>query len=369
MLLLSIDEPSKLLLATLAVAALVLAYFSWKYVETPFRNKQRFNRKKIFMYGVLCSALFVALGLVGHLNDGLRNRLPPNIGWQSFGEKLNKNGDICEPKPIQNYLGVMACEFGDKNSLTSVLLYGDSHAQAISEELHKRLIGLKLKGIKVGLDGCSVVPQIYETKDLKNLNECEKKFKVLLSYIKASSSEIIISSRWTFRLFPIPGEVEQLPFVNSDGGKEKVNYREYVAVFGKDPSFEATEKRRALRYFIDGILSTGLKVFFIYPVPEIAWDIAKMNRDYYSRNGTALSLISINYNDFLIRNRFVNQIFKEFEAKNNFMPIKPESVFCDSFVKGRCVAQYDTIPFYYDDDHLSDVGAKFLVDKIFDVRG
>ena len=42
--------PSELLFSSLAIASIFLAYFSWKYVEVPFRNKQRFSRNNIFAY-------------------------------------------------------------------------------------------------------------------------------------------------------------------------------------------------------------------------------------------------------------------------------------------------------------------------------
>ena len=42
----------------------------------------------------------------------------------------------------------------------------------------------------------------------------------------------------------------------------------------------------------------------------------------------------------------------------------PGDIFCNSFIAGRCVAQFDAVPFYYDDDHLSDEGARYLVDQL-----
>ena len=66
----SSDEPSKVLLAGLAVAALVLAYSSWKYVETPFRKRQRFSRRQVFWHGALCALSFVVIGFIGHLSNG-----------------------------------------------------------------------------------------------------------------------------------------------------------------------------------------------------------------------------------------------------------------------------------------------------------
>jgi peptidoglycan/LPS O-acetylase OafA/YrhL len=63
----NLDDASELLLAALAFASIGLAYFSWKDVEQPFRNKHKFDRKHMFLYGAIGSTLFVSIGLTGHL--------------------------------------------------------------------------------------------------------------------------------------------------------------------------------------------------------------------------------------------------------------------------------------------------------------
>ena len=58
----SFDEPSTCLMGILAVLSFVFAYFSWKYIERPFRNKYRISRNQVFVYGALCSTLFIGIG-------------------------------------------------------------------------------------------------------------------------------------------------------------------------------------------------------------------------------------------------------------------------------------------------------------------
>jgi len=52
-----------------------LGYLSWRYIETPFRNKGKFGRKDIFLYSCLGCMLFVILGLVFHKTHGLPSRI------------------------------------------------------------------------------------------------------------------------------------------------------------------------------------------------------------------------------------------------------------------------------------------------------
>lgn len=55
-------EPNLGLMAGMAVSSLLLAGFSWRYVERPFRNRQRFTRAPIFIFAAVGSLLFLSLG-------------------------------------------------------------------------------------------------------------------------------------------------------------------------------------------------------------------------------------------------------------------------------------------------------------------
>lgn len=351
--------------ALLSISSIGFAYFSWKFVEVPFRKKIIISRQKFFLFSALLTMTMVVFGALGIYFDGFRSRLPSNIIWQSLGEKLDHNGDVCDMKPVDNFDGVLACNFGSEDGRTSVILYGDSHAQAISEQLKNEFIKHNIKGIKAGIDGCQIVPTIVDTRDaLDNNKKCREKFLSLLSYIKSNHADVIVSSRWSFKLYPIKGFVEEMPYRNSEGGIEKdAKYREYAVNNNGKLDFDIAAKEDALRSLVEGLLSTNQRIFLIYPIPEIAWNIARKNWDYYGSHKSILGEISIPYEDFKLRNKFVVGVFDSFSSRENFQPVRPSEVFCDSYLKNRCVAQYKTIPYYYDDDHLSDIGANLLIDS------
>ncbi|EGM78155.1 Putative acyltransferase [Rheinheimera sp. A13L] len=351
----------------LTALTLFLAYFSWRYVEQPFRNRTMINRRQVLIFSVTGSMFFMVLGFIGYKSDGFKSRLPPNITWQSLGAKLLATGDVCALQPVKEVEGALSCEFGDVTSSKSVFLYGDSHSQAISGELNSILLSSKIKGVKIALEGCEVIPDNYNTTDFENINrDCTGAFDRLLAYMRKSSSDIVISSRWTFKLYPIAGEVDHMASTNSEGGLEKdASYRQYAVLKDGRLRFEADDKKEAIRRFLNNMLSIGGDVYLVYPVPEISWDIARTNMEYYSENNTVLDEISIPYEDFKKRNKFINKIFEDFETNERFIPVKPESLFCDTYVAGRCVAQYEKKPFYIDDDHLSDAGARLVIQHIY----
>jgi peptidoglycan/LPS O-acetylase OafA/YrhL len=69
-----LDPPSPFLLASLSVLSLTLAYLSWRFIEQPFRNKQRFNQRKIFLLAIIGSLLFISIGFWFIMSKGAMYR-------------------------------------------------------------------------------------------------------------------------------------------------------------------------------------------------------------------------------------------------------------------------------------------------------
>ena len=64
------EELSLPLICLLSASSLILAYFSWRFVEQPFRNKQKFTQAQIFTTSLIVSLLFISIGIAFVLSDG-----------------------------------------------------------------------------------------------------------------------------------------------------------------------------------------------------------------------------------------------------------------------------------------------------------
>src|SRR5690606_38393083 len=53
--------------------SLGLAYLSWKYIETPFRNRNIIGRKNVFILASGISTVLILVGLSGFLNNGFES--------------------------------------------------------------------------------------------------------------------------------------------------------------------------------------------------------------------------------------------------------------------------------------------------------
>ncbi|NMG55444.1 acyltransferase family protein [Aromatoleum aromaticum] len=71
----SVVPPSEAVMAALSVLSLVVAYYTWRYVERPFRDRNNFSRKSIFISAFFGSLFFISYGYFLHKEDGLPSRI------------------------------------------------------------------------------------------------------------------------------------------------------------------------------------------------------------------------------------------------------------------------------------------------------
>jgi hypothetical protein len=213
---------------------------------------------------------------------------------------------------------------------------------------------------------CDTVVGIYEREaaNEKRHRACTQSHQAALEYIGTLRPDgMVFAMRWTFKLYPVQGEIEQLDFDNREGGAGAENERSYYAYRDGKASTNGALKITAVRDFVHSLLDLELPLFLVYPIPEVGWPIAEYNFKHLIAGEKIPPTVSIDYNLFVARNSFVTQHLDALDAQN-LVRIKPERMLCNTYIPGRCVAQMDSKPLYNDDDHLSDLGAALIVDEI-----
>ncbi len=352
----SLHEPSRLLLGSLAAASLVLAYFSWRYVETPFRNRQRFSRRQVFAMSGVGIMAFSAIGLAGTASAGFPYsiRLPDTVLkiTRSAEDVSDITGSLEKPVLLGTGKGV------------SGVLIGDSHAESLAQALAEELGSAERSLLVYTKAGCPPVRGLYRF-DLPSYGaKCDVHYKAVYDRLAKDDSlqTVVISARFTLYL-------ESERFDNGEGGVETGASKQvlYDGLEYKDRLRNLDERRTHVAHRlvsdIRHLLDMGKKVILVYPIPEVGWNVpvyaAKLA--LVDKSDTTLST---SHERYRTRNARAIATLDSIGTHTRLVRIYPELSFCDTQVKERCIAITDSQALYRDTNHLTNGGARYLTRQI-----
>lgn len=135
-------------MAMLALAAVILGWLSWHFIERPFRNKTQVSRPQVFTGALAGSLILLIIGLAGNLGDGFPSR--------SLGKADIASADTYKiPKHCRRLTSFSKdCLFGapgsdqpdvpDVPNIPDIIVWGDSYANAILGGLDRTLADANL---------------------------------------------------------------------------------------------------------------------------------------------------------------------------------------------------------------------------------
>lgn len=361
----SLNEPSLGLMLALALVAMVLAYLSWRYVERPFRQKGVFSQRTIFA-AALASIAGFGVFAVGAEQSGLAVKRFTTEQLALIAPSLSKVENCDWLQPVDGFDLIKFCPMGKADFGAPVLLWGDSHAQALFDEMGKALEAKGIPGLYLDNSRCFRIPGVVTEgrNTTKDTERCEKTRDALFAYLNVHPPRaIIVNMRWTLRMFPVPGAEDSVGFDNGEGGIESEDARINLAQTQDGSWTTAGEPKAAAIKTLLQKLSEVAPLIVIGPVPEVGWHVGNSNFKSIVIRGEALRDITTSHEQFLSRNGFVLNALDEAQAATRFTRIEPAAIFCNSLVKGRCVAQFQGKAYYSDDDHVSDLGARLIVEQ------
>ena len=99
-------------------------------------------------------------------------------------------------------------------------------------------------------------------------------------------------------------------------------------------------------------------------MPEVGWDLPRYLARLKMGNPKNTEDLTTRHRAFIERNKAAYDALDSIGEHPNLVRIKPESLLCDTYVKGSCVVQLNGAPLYSDDNHLSRAGARLIVGEI-----
>tara|TARA_B100000767_G_scaffold239608_1_gene234928 strand:+ start:337 stop:2199 length:1863 start_codon:yes stop_codon:yes gene_type:complete len=307
-----LGETSDLLLIALCFFSLVMAWFSWRFIEKPFRNKHIFLRKHIFLFSLLGIICFGAIGFLLHANKGFSERIQTGLDYKtSMRSPLrSKCHEILKP-----------CEYSKEN--VEWAIFGDSHAAALNyslaEHLHARNVGVQLNIY----DGCP--PAISDTT-----SDCYQ-------WRKDAIDRIVTDTNIKNVL---------------------VSYRMILYLYGNDFS----DEDRALVWLdlvtiLETFITNNKNVYFVVQPPDLPLHIEKI-AFWDPKKGTSSQLIAASRQRWDQRNSYVNDRLHLLPEKVKVIDLT--DTFCD---EDYCYGSDSKGYYYSDDNHLSIYGAQLIVEN------
>jgi hypothetical protein len=110
----------------------LLAYFSWRFIEQPFRDRGKISRKVVLIFSVSGCLIFGAVGASIHFNDGFHSRYNSDqlklLSFHKYDQRdeLYRNR-VCFLRGDQD-----EGSFADICKSGPILIWGDSHAASLS---------------------------------------------------------------------------------------------------------------------------------------------------------------------------------------------------------------------------------------------
>jgi peptidoglycan/LPS O-acetylase OafA/YrhL len=341
----------------LIVLTFIVAWLSWRFVESPFRNAHgvRSGSRTWVIGGLGTSAVFVAVGAVLFMRDGLPARRPE---VDSFLKEVTADEKSLQESPCLARKASLpraeGCLLGAPSPASpqyEVALWGDSHATQLAPVLNEigQTLGVTIREItKAGcapIPGVRLLPVNEWTVECPAFNDAALKALLAEKHVRV----VVLASRWDV-------------FVDGDT---------LLTFDGARPSFKDSRQLfiSSLRKLLTALVESGRQVVLVGEVPlppsELITCIARARFRHLDENGCAInksrSPTQTGYpNRPVVDTEYlVNQALLEavLHLESGVQIVHPYEHLCGD---QGCKVQANGRLLYMDNTHLSYNGARLL---------
>ena len=315
-----LGDTSDFIIIALCIASFVIAWFSWRFVEGPFRDKNIISSKAIYLFSAIGIFLFSSLGLMINKQNGFVERIDFKIGYDSIDNS---------PLRLKCHTNEIPCEyFGDSIEWAT---FGDSHvvelSYALADYLRQKNIGIQHNSYSSCQPSISI-----------NSSPCSKWSKETIDRLIGSPNikNILVSFRLTSYMY---GD----------------SYLKYPNLPNEFSESERDIIWSDLLKIFDLLLENGKTVYFVVQPPELPLYMEQMV--FWQRKEEKLTR-GAKREWWDKRNSYVFN--KLGDIPNQVKLVNPTEIFCDS---KYCYGSDDKGYLYFDDNHVSLHGASIIVEK------
>lgn len=355
----SFHEPDQSLMMALSVLALALAALCWRFVEQPFRRRPiplLPGRTRLLAVSAVSTVGVFVIGLSVFFKSDVF--LPWNFDQRILQASQDRNDRLSQCLPAYDEFdwktAALECSDIAHPDWPNVALIGDSHADQFARAI-REYPSRNFNFYQFTVNSCP--PFMGFHAENRSCDDYARDLAVALDEL--AIDVVIISARWI-------SYATTERFDNGEGGIERapVHPFRHSEAGSNDRSFTSALVRRFVRG-IEQYLDIGFKVVLLQPVPEAGWNVPDLTYKIAQFEGLSLTdiRISTSRDRFEERNKAVTSVFNKL-LHDNLVQVRPGDILCDSFIPDRCANVVGGQILYYDDDHLSTIGAALVVPEI-----
>jgi peptidoglycan/LPS O-acetylase OafA/YrhL len=321
--------------------SVLLGFLSNKYIEKiKFRNDfgklfSYLKCKPVYMMlvaGIFGCGVFISNGFEYHYSDAV---------VVASNEAINKNPYECMSD--QKF----PCYIGNESNIKAIIV-GDSHADALTTAVAYS-VDLTEEGIiALTMSSCPFVLNIMSTKEG---DRCYKENVRRIEYLESNYEDVPVF--WVTRTGAYLYGQSNPQRIKDIRDTKPLIY--FTNPYNKAEDALYDELRINLSLTIEKLLVSH-PVYIVQPTPEMRKNVPMiLAKNLLLGNGDYD--LSIDYSLYLQRNERVRNLINEVAVMNDIEVLDPIPYLCDN---GRCMAQFEGRPIYYDGDHMSEYGNKLL---------
>lgn len=335
--------PSPWVLLAQVALALTLGYLSWYLVERPTRRLGVHGSgvRLAAGYGVAVASVF-ALGVLLVLARGFEGRASEVV---NYAVKEGTDTPLASKCTLFRGLDAPDCILGDPGAKVSVILLGDSHAEFTASSV-VAAAGAGQGALLLAYKGCMTIPDVH-LRDATAFTQCGAFMRQQIDRLKVQypGVPVIVTNRFSRYVVGL--------------NETSDNFSGPLAYFDQPGALDAAYKAEFTRRYVAGIceLTAHHPVYITAPTPEMGVNVPAVFARAVFRQGIAPA-ISVSREQYLQRNEFALAAIDAAAKACGAVVLDPTEFLCDG---DRCNGVADSVPLYYDDNHLSAAGNSHLV--------
>lgn len=311
------------------------AVLSWQLIERPVRERRVLkSQRSVFLFGAFCICSTLAVGVAIHLNRGFEARFDGEQLRivQGMTDRIGGASNPCMSLTPEMIADGAFCVLGDEGTKLSpgAIVWGDSHAEALAPGIADIAARAGRSVLFAGAQGCPIGSHLRDVG--WQARACAAFDKAMLDRLLSSPQlrHVILVSRWVPLREEEPGKSMAISGITGLGAAE------------------------SLRVVVRALASAGKRVWLVGPVPDVGTLVPR-----------ALYLQSLGFSQpveirpsvasFQATQARTLAVLGELAHEPNVSLVLPHEPLCGD---GWCEVVRDGYPLYFDDNHLTTVGAK-----------